>query len=189
MKKSLITILVVLSMSLMLVGTAAAAPQAAGTATLVNVQYVPGKGPVFTFHVTGKFSKSELKGTLHVEGGADYDLHCTQVDKTTVKCSASAKISGVNVAFSWGGSTFWASVPEAPAQFCYGIYDWTATRDAWMLYGSNCQESRAQYGDSFVWDNPYWGPSTYEFLPESPVCPFYQAGNAYYYNDCPDTPL
>ena len=92
--------LVVLSMSLMLVCTAAAAPQGAGTATLVSVQYVPGKGPVFTFSVSGKFSKANLKGLLHVEVGADYDLYCTQVDKSTVKCSASAQISGVNVSFS-----------------------------------------------------------------------------------------
>ena len=176
--------LVVLSMSLMLVGTAAAAPQGAGTATLVSVQYVPGKGPVFTFSMSGKFSKANLKGLLHVEVGADYDLYCTQVDKSTVKCSASAQISGVNVSFSWGGATFWAHVPEAPV-FCYGIYEWTATRDAWMLYGSNCQETRAAYGDSFEWDNPQWGPSTYEFLPESPTCPFYQPGDAYYYADCP----
>ena len=73
-------------MSLMLIGTAAAVPQGAGTATLVSVQYVPGKGPVFTFSVSGKFSKANLKGSLHVKGGADYDLYCTQVDKSTVKC-------------------------------------------------------------------------------------------------------
>lgn len=185
MKKYFITILVVLSMSLMLVGTAAAAPQAAGTATLVSVQYVPGKGPVFTFHVTGKFSKSELKGTLHVEGGADYDLYCTQVDESTVKCSASAKVSGVNVAFSWGGSTFWANVPEAPV-FCYGIYDWNfPDSTAWQQYGTHCQETKAEYGDMISWDNPDWGESPYIFLPGSPVCPFSQSGDAYYYPGCP----
>jgi hypothetical protein len=188
MKKYAISILLVLSMALMLVGTAAAAPQAAGSAKLVSVQYVPGKGPVFTFKVKGKFSKSELNGSLHVEGGSNYSLSCTQVDENTVKCSTSAKVAGVKVSLTWGGSTFWATVPEAPI-FCYGIYDWTSTRDAWMLYGSHCQETHAEYGDSFTWDNPQWGESPYIFLPGSLVCPFYQPGDAYYYPGCPEMPL
>jgi len=45
--------------------------------------------------------------------------------------------------------------------------------------------TRAAYGDSSEWDNPQWGPSTYEFLPESLTCPFYQPGDEYYYADCP----
>lgn len=188
MKKYLITILVLLSMLVVQVGIVAAAPLAAGTATLVSVQYVPGKGPVFTFNVTGEFSKSELKGTLHVEGGADYALHCTQVDDTTVKCSTSAKVSGVNVSFTWGGSTFWTNVPEAPV-FCYGIYDWNyPVEDAWQLYGTHCQDTRADYGDFFFWDNPDYGSSPYVFLPESLVCPFYQPGDGYYFPGCPSLP-
>jgi len=187
MKKYLITILALLSMLIIQVGAVAAAPMASGTIKLISVQYVAGKGPVFTFSVNGKFSRAELKGSLHAEGGADYDLHCTQVDESTVKCSTSAKVSGVNVAFSWGGSTFWAYVPAAPV-FCYGIYDWATTVDAWTLYGSNCQDTRAEYGDSFAWDNPYWGPSRYEFMPESPVCVVLplsnQPGDAYYFPYC-----
>lgn len=188
MKKYLITILVVLSMSLMLAGTTAAAPLAARTVTLVGVEYVPGKGPVFTFSVSGKFSKANLKGSLHVEGGANYDLHCSQVDESTVKCSASAKISGVNVSFTWGGSTFWAFVPEAPV-FCYGIYDWNFPDvTAWQQYGTHCQENRASYDDIIFWDNPDWGDSPYVFLPESPVCPFYQPGDGYYFPACLNLP-
>jgi hypothetical protein len=99
MKRHLFTILVLLSMLVMPIGVAAA-PMAAGTATLVSVEYVPGKGPVFTFTVSGKFSRSNLKGTLYVEGGADYGLHCTQVDEVTIKCNTSQKVSGVNVSFS-----------------------------------------------------------------------------------------
>jgi hypothetical protein len=187
-KKYLITILVLLSMLVVQVGVVAAAPLAAGTATLVSVQYVPGKGPVFTFNVTGEFSRSELKGTLHVEGGAHYALHCTQVDDTTVKCSTSAQVSGVNVSFTWGGSTFWTNVPEAPV-FCYGIYDWNyPVEDAWQLYGTHCQDTRADYGDFFFWDNPDYGSSPYVFLPESLVCPFYQPGDGYYFPGCPGLP-
>jgi hypothetical protein len=80
MKKHLFTILAVLSMLAIQVGTAAAA---SASITLVSVEHGY-KGPVFTFSVDGKFSKAELKGTLHVENGADYGLHCKQVDETTV---------------------------------------------------------------------------------------------------------
>ena len=188
MQKYVITSLVVLSMSLMMVGTAAAAPLAVGTATLVSVQYVPGKGPVFTFQVTGEFSKSELNGSLHIEGRGNFDVHCTQVDDTTVKCMSSAKVSGVNVSLTWGGAKFWTNVPEAPV-FCYDIYDWNyPVEDAWQLYETNCQETRANYGDFFFWDNPDYGTSPYVFLPESPACPFYQPGDGYYFPACPHLP-
>ena len=183
MKKQLFAVMLVLSMLAMFAGTAAAA----GTATLVSVSHGE-NGPVFTFSVNGRFSKSELKGTLHVEGGRDFDLHCTQLDDTTVKCTTSAKVSGVNVSFSWGGSTFWTNVPEAPV-FCYGIYDWNfPDMTAWQQYGTHCQENRATYGDIISWDNPDWGDSPYVFLPESPVCPFYQPGDGYYFPACPNVP-
>lgn len=191
MKKYLITILVLLSMLIVQVGTVVAAPMASGTIALVSVQYVPGKGPVFTFSVTGKFSRAELKGSLHAEGGADYGLHCTQVDKSTVKCSTSAKVSGVNAVLSWGGSTFWTFVPEAPAQFCYSVYDWNTPSPfvEWVNYGTHCQETPAHYGDTITWYNPGWDDTFhYEFLPESPdsdVCSFNHPDEAYYYPNCP----
>ena len=192
MKKYVITILVVLSMSLMLVGTAAAAPKAAGTATLVSVQYVPGKGPVFTFSVSGKFSRADLKGSLHVEGGADYNLHCTQVDESTVKCSASGKISGVNVSLTWGGSKYWVFVPEAPAPFCYSIWDWWEFTDyEWTDFGPHCQETPAHQGDIITYtvpdpDGSFEFPSL--FLEENifeGYCDAW-AGPAYYYPGCPE---
>lgn len=185
MKKYLITILALLAMLVIQVGTVAAAPVRAGTASLVLVQYVPGKGPVFTFSVTGKFSKSELKGSLQVEGGSNYGLYCTQVDSSTVKCNSSAKVSGVNAVLTWGGASFWANVPEAPV-FCYKIYDWNFPDvTAWQLYGTNCQETPANYGDLITWDNPAWGESPYLFLPGSSSC-FAQdvSGDAYYYPFC-----
>ena len=101
MKKYLLTIVIVLSMLVMIVGTAAAAPQAAGTASLVSVEYVPGKGPVFTFSVEGKFSKAELKGSVQAPAG-DFGLHCSQ-SGDTVRCTTSKKVAGQNVVVSWGG--------------------------------------------------------------------------------------
>jgi len=182
MKKYLITILVLLSMLVIQVGTVAAAPAASGVVTLISVEYVPKKGPVFTFSVSGNFSKSDLKGSLHVEGGADYDLHCTQVDESTVKCNASQKVAGINVSVTWGGSTFWAYVPEAPppAQYCYNVYDYDLDY-VWQSYGTHCQDTPAQYGDQIPWYNPDWDDS-YDaiFLPEGPSCSGI-VEDAYYY--------
>jgi len=178
----------------MLVGTAAAAPKAAGAATLVSVQYVPGKGPVFTFSVSGKFSKADLKGSLHVEGGADYNLHCTKVDESTVKCSASGKISGVNVSLTWGGSKYWAFVPEAPAPFCYSIWDWWEFTDyEWTDFGPHCQETPAHQWDELTYTVPdpngsYEGWVVFYAVDVSDYCPspVLYSGPAYYYPGCPE---
>src|SRR5215213_5365054 len=186
MKKLSLTALFLLIMLASLVGPAAAAPLSSGSVTLLSVEYVPGKGPVFTFNVSGHFSRSDLKGFVHVEGGADFDLSCTQVDESTVKCTTSKKVGGTNAAIIWGGSTFWTSVPGAP-EFCYGVYDWDLgfPPSEWVNYGTYCQETQAQYGDFIVWDNPSWGTWPYEFLPESPdSCSFYHSGNAYYFPAC-----
>ncbi len=193
MKKYPVTILVLLSMLVIHVGVVSAAPAASGTITLVGVEYVPGKGPVFTFNVSGNFSKGKLKGTLHVEGGADYDLHCTQVDEDTVKCNASQKVAGANVSVTWGGSTFWAYVPEAPpasTEYCYSVYDWNFPGPyvEWVNFGTYCQDTPATYGDVITWYNPGWNDTfDYEFLPESPnpQCSFHHSGDAYYYPLCP----
>src|SRR5262245_11669622 len=74
MKNYILIILVVIAMLGMQVGTAAAA---SSSITLISVEHGY-QGPVFTFRVSGEFSKAELKGFLHVENGADYDLYCKQ---------------------------------------------------------------------------------------------------------------
>ena len=186
MKKLLFTMLFLLAMLVSLVGTVAAAPLSSGNITLLSVEYVPGKGPVFTFSVSGHFSRSDLKGFVHVDGGADFDLSCTQVDESTVKCTTSKKVGGTNAAITWGGSTFWTSVPNAP-EYCYSVYDWDlgSPPSEWVNYGTYCQETQAQYGDFIIWDNPSWGSWPYEFLPESPdSCSFYHPGDAYYFPAC-----
>jgi hypothetical protein len=194
MRRHLFTILVLLSMLMMLVGVAAA-PMASGTATLVSVEYVPSKGPVFTFTVSGKFSRSKLKGTLHVEGGANYGLYCTQVDNVTVKCNTSQKVSGVNVALSWGGFKFWTYVPEAPApKYCYSVWDWWEfTNYEWTDFGPYCQDTPANEADIILYNVPDPGgsfESFAEFYQEdvSDYCPSTVPyhGPAYYYPGCPE---
>ena len=68
MRQRFSIILIVLSLFVALVGVAAA-PMASGTIQLVGVKYVPHKGPVFTFAVSGKFARSALNGTVRVPGG------------------------------------------------------------------------------------------------------------------------
>jgi hypothetical protein len=192
MKKYLFTILAVMAMLAMQVGTAAAA---FGHIVLVRVRHTY-KGPVFVFSVDGQFSKEELKGLVQVYGGGEYKLYCNQVNETIVKCTTSRKVSAVNVVVSWAGSTFWAFVPKAPAskappQYCYGVWDWSPGLTTWANYGTYCQDSPANYGDPITLDNPVWGPAQpYEFMPGSPIggisCPLlpYQPGDGYYYSGC-----
>ena len=196
MKKALVSIIVVLAMLAMFVGTVAAAPLAAGTATLVSVEYAGGT-PVFIFSVSGEFSNAELKGSVHIEGGEDLDLYCTQIDSSTVRCTTSRVAAGKNVVVFWNGQTFWASVPAAkvaPASYCYNVYDWNPPPPpftSWVNAGSYCQETPAQYGDMINWYNPDWGaPYDYEFMPQSPdndpACATSPIiGDAYYFPVCP----
>jgi len=194
MKRHLFTILSLLSMLVMPIEVAAA-PMASGTATLVSVEYVPGKGPVFIFTVSGKFSRSNLKGSLHVEGGANYGLYCTQVDEVTIKCNTSQKVSGVNVSFSWGGFTFWTYVPEAPVpQNCYSIWDWwDFTNNEWTDFGPYCQDTPANEWDFIAYDVPHpegsfesWVIFFEEDVSEYCPSPVPYDGPAYYFPLCPE---
>ena len=186
MKKHLMIIVIVLAMLAMFTGTVAAAPSASGSVTLVNVIFVLGKGPVFTFQVNGHYSKADLKGALHVVGGADFSLYCVQVDSDTVTCTVSKAAANHDVVVTWGGATFSAHTPADPHLNCYGIWDWSANEDAWVLYGRHCQHDAANYGDLIVWDNPVWGSSPYLFEPGSLSC-FADdvVGDAFYYSGCP----
>jgi hypothetical protein len=189
MKKQLIAVVLVLSMLSAFAGTAAAAPLAVGVVNLVEVDFVWGKGPVFTFSVSGDVSKSDLKGSLHVEGGGDYVIHCVKVDAETVKCTGPQKVANVNAVVTWGGSTFWTYVPGPRTNFCYDVYDWNypGPYTTWVNFGSYCQEEPANYGDMIIWYNPGWDDTfLYIFEPESLPC-FDEdvIGDAYYYPGCP----
>jgi hypothetical protein len=186
-----------------LVGTAAAAPLSSGTITLVSVEYVPQKGPIFTFHVTGHFSKADLKGFVHVEGGEDFTVSCTPVDDETVKCGTSKAAAGKNVSITWGGSTFWATVPVAP-EFCYGVWDfWTFEefQNGWRNFGPHCQDSPAKEGDELWYTVPAgsypWWDESFEapvwFINDPRLCeyvPVPDHGEAYYFAPwCVSTPF
>lgn len=194
MRKYPITVLFLLTMlAVQSVGVVAAA----GVITLVGVSQTE-HGAAFTFRVSGKFSKAQLKGFVHVENGGDYGLHCTQVDEETIKCKTSQKVSGVNVSVSLGGSTFWAYVPEAPApspsQYCYSVWDyWDFTNYQWTDFGPYCQDAPANQGDIILYTVPdptgsFDSPAIFIEEDVSDACsdPVPYNGPAYYYPFCPE---
>lgn len=185
MKKQIVAVLVALAMMFTSAGVVFAAPNTAGYPTLQSVIYVPVKGPVFTFSVSGKLSKADLKGYVHVNGGADFDLYCVQVDEGTVKCSAPKAVEDVNVVVHLGIYVFWTYVPPArlpsPSEYCYSVWDYDEF-GVWHDFGPYCQSSPAGYGDTVTLDvNPYFpGSWVYVFMPEGLPCVDI-VGDAYYF--------
>jgi len=193
MKKSLIAALIVVAMLTMFVGTVSAAPLATGVITLVSVEYEGGT-PVFIFNVSGELSKAELNGSLHIEGGEDLGLYCTQIDSNTIRCTTARAAAGKNVVIFLAGQVFWASVPAAFTHYCYDVYDWNPPPppfDTWVSVGTYCQDIPAQNGDVINFYNPDWGQSyDYQFMPQSPdsdpACATSPLiGSAYYFPSCP----
>jgi hypothetical protein len=197
----------VLSLLVALVSVAAA-PMASGTARLISVEYVPNKGPVFTFAVSGHFSRSALRGIVNVQGGGTYPLHCVQVEESVVKCSTSQKVSAVDVSLTWSGLVFWTSVPGVPmpeepewteevesetnggtnggiVQYCYDIYDYDLDY-VWKSYGNRCRAAPAQYNDIIIYYNADWeGKYPAIFMPQGPSCSGL-VKDAYYGPACPE---
>lgn len=196
MKHRISIVLISLSMLLALVSVAAA-PMASGNATLIGAGYVEGKGVVFTFHIDGKFSNSDLKGSVTFEGGRNFGLDCVKVDSETVKCTAPKAVAGHDVVVTWGGSTFWAHVagipdPELSSQYCYGVWDYWTTEQrttGWVNFGPHCQDAPAGEGDEFWYTVPegtYLGQDgSFEaptwFVNDPDACEVPNHGPAYYW--------
>jgi hypothetical protein len=200
MKPHLSQLILVFSLLVALVGVAAA-PMASGTARLLGVEYIPNKGPVFTFEVSGKFPRSALKGMVELQGGGRYPLYCVQAEETIVKCSTSQKVSAVDVWLTWGGFVFWTTVPGVPlpqepreldggtnggtGQYCYDIFDYDLDY-VWRSYGSRCQAASAQYNDIVTYYNADWeGSYPAIFMPQGPSCSGL-VKDAYYGPACPE---
>jgi len=173
----------------------AAAPLAGSAISLVDVRNDAGGGVIFIFNVSGEFSRPELKGFVEVQGAdANYDLHCTQKDATTVHCTTSRKTGGHNVVVTFGGATFWAYVPEVaptqspaqPTQYCYSLWDYFEY-PAWVDYGPFCQDTPAQDGD-VISSNLFDGIHTYDYEyfstgVDNAYCGWANPGAGYYYQN------
>lgn len=128
-----------------------------------------GGGATFTFHVTGYLSPSQLNGGyVQVQGGDAFDLHCAQTDEFTVVCHASKKVIG-NVVVGFGGSTFWADMPEpslgAPQQYCYTLFDLISGSEnlGWQPFDEYCMDREAVTGDTYVTYNPYTNQANWTY--------------------------
>jgi hypothetical protein len=169
----------------------AAAPMAAGNATLTNVVFVDGKGVVFTFHVDHKFSRSELRGNVWVDGGGNYGLDCLQVDSSTVKCNAPQAVGDSNVVVTWGGFSFWTRTPKLPppTTYCYSVWDWDDYTDwDWIDFGPHCQDEPAQTGDQIEYTVPGQDGSFTAWYSNGRFteCSIENNGPAYYKFECQD---
>jgi hypothetical protein len=183
MKKYLFTVLVVISLLTMFTGTVGAAPQ-------MSVSFIEafwtGYGVNFKFKVSENLGDGWLVATVSWDGGK-VDMTCVQ-EEDIVTCTGPKTVADKNIVVSFQGMTFATYVKSHP--FCYSIYDWNfpSPYTNWTNYGGYCQEVPANYGDSIIWNNPVFGPSGYEFLPESPACLDFVNEGAYYYS-CPNEPL
>jgi hypothetical protein len=180
-------VLILLALLAMLTSVAAA-PMAGSAISLIDVRNDAGGGVIFIFNVNGQFSKSELKGSVEVQGvDSNYGLYCTQKDDTTVHCTTSRKTGGENVKVTFGGAIFWTYVPEPVSPNCYNVYDLTYPPNGFDLvaFTTFCQYVPANYGDIINVYNPAWNSFyNFEFLPQSPYCYMTIIENAYYWNVC-----
>lgn len=131
-----------------------------------------GGGPTFTFRVTGEFSQNELNnGTVKAKGSETISLSCTQIDPVTVVCHAAKTVSGQEVVINFGGTKFWAGVPQPSLGngngdgnegYCYEVYgveflDKPNLPVGWDPQDQYCQGTSATQGDEIDLYTPSWG--------------------------------
>lgn len=142
---------------LAMVTSVAAAPVVPGhgSTALIQVRNDPGGSVTFVFRVEGQLPKSQLHGAVHVNReDANFPLYCVQKDDTTVQCTTSRNTGGKDVVVTFGGASFFTSVPESvvevvPSQYCYNVYYDSNARYSshFVRLGSHCQEAPAAYDD------------------------------------------
>jgi hypothetical protein len=120
MNKRLIFLITLISI-LGLAFASAAAP--AKTARLLDIQFIQGKGLVINFKVTGKFSPSDLKGSLYVYGEKSFPLDCAfkdNQDNTRLACVGSDGLrdyAGKGALVQFADLGFYVNIPS-PEYFC-----------------------------------------------------------------------
>ncbi len=121
MKKTFFVVLALLS----LLVSVAAVPMIGRSVVLVAVRNDTA-GPTFIFRVPESLPQSELDGIVNVSGGDSYNLYCgAPQEEGIVICHTSRFASGHNVSVTFGGSIFWAFVPDqALYPIIAPIVDW-----------------------------------------------------------------
>lgn len=112
MKKGLNKLIVLLSLFVLLISTAAA-PFAPRSLTLLGAEYLPSKGFVFDFAVSGTFEPGELKSAKLVIGSQSFGMGCEVLDDSTLRCVASglAAFEGRNARIELAGLLFYTVIP------------------------------------------------------------------------------
>lgn len=113
MKKSLFTVVVLISILSLLLATAAA-PRAKSN-SLDSTKYTPGKGVVLIFSVADKFSKADLMGASLFVNHNSYSLHCHEKDGNKVICEAPGQVNqfhGYKATAMFAGQYFKTTIPN-----------------------------------------------------------------------------
>ena len=191
MKKLFVTVLMLIALLTVTVGTAFA-----GSALeLYKVQHNSG-GITFTFKVNGEFSADELaSGFVQVSGGDAFPLYCSQTAPDEVVCHTSKKVAGHDVVVGFGGARFWTDVPAewvAPGTcaegygYWYPVYDFDQSpgQTDFVYWGDYCTDAEPAAFDVILLDGaPSNGGVAFAFLTEagqlgswSPGLPYYDWG-------------
>lgn len=116
MKKSIFSILLVISLMTALVSTAFVNPR---NATLTGVKYVDGKGVVFKFDLKGTFETAEYSQAYIVVNHQVYALHCIYQGslhkQDSVTCEAPGQIvqfHGYRAYGAFAGYPFISAIPK-----------------------------------------------------------------------------
>lgn len=120
MKNRLSLLLMLISMIVMVIGTAIA-PHAPRTIHFLEARFVEGKGAVFLFEITGKFTQQEMKEAFALGNGVDpLSVHCViQNEKSRIACTVKDVNRYNSVVVNIIGLGFWADVPKKEP--CLGI--------------------------------------------------------------------
>ncbi|MCX6067683.1 MAG: hypothetical protein NT121_18325 [Chloroflexi bacterium] len=113
MKKSLLTIVVLISILSVLFATAGTSSYR--RVNLVSTKYVAGKGVVLIFNVSGKFTTAELLGGSISINHVTYGLHCHEKDDSHIICELPGKLNqfhGVKATGSLAGYGFTTTIPR-----------------------------------------------------------------------------
>ena len=148
MKKILVSVLVLLSMLTMFVGTVAAAPKMSVT---FQGGIWTGHGVNFTFKVDESLGGGWLTATISWDGGGA-NMSCVQ-EGDIVTCTGPKTAADKNIVVSFQGLSYSTYVKSH--SFCYGIWDyWGFTNGEWENFGPYCQDTAAHQGDMIMYTVP-----------------------------------
>jgi hypothetical protein len=184
MKKSLFTLIAVLSLLVLTTGTVFAAPLADGYLELREVRNDAKGGVIFVFDVVGEFSKADFKGSFLTFGDNRFPVDCN-LQGSVLQCTTTRVTAGQYVTLNIGGFVFWTRVPErsgegstSSGEYCYPVLDLVGEGEgeAWEQFDTHCQDTPASYGDTLI----YFSEVFFELMPDSPFCTPSESGDAFY---------